>query len=276
VSVPPFVDPAWVLEHRDRLVLADVRWYLDGRSGRAAYEAAHVPGSVFIDLDRWLTAVPSPAAGRHPLPDPETFATGMSEAGIADDDVVVAYDDAGGVVAARLAWMLRVTGHQAALLDGGIGAWPEPLEGEERVRSAAQFTARDWPAERLASIDDAADPATVLLDARDRDRYQGLAEPVDPRAGHIPGARNLPAREHVNSDGRLIPLEQIRRRLEAVGVGEGARVISSCGSGVNACHTLLALEAAGLPPGRLYPGSFSQWSHSDRPVATGSHADGMS
>jgi thiosulfate/3-mercaptopyruvate sulfurtransferase len=268
--LPPFVDPEWALAHRDELVLADVRWYLDGRSGRAAYDAGHVPGAVFVDLDRWLARPASPAEGRHPLPDPATFAAGMSEAGIGDEDTVVAYDDAGGLSAGRLVWMLRATGHEAALLDGGIAHWPEPLEQDAPARPPARFTPREWPAERLAGIEDAADPANLVLDARARERYEGRVEPVDPRPGHIPGARSAPAREHLDPEGRLLPRDELRRRLADAGVDEGAAVISSCGSGINACHTLLVLEAAGLPPGRLYPGSYSQWSHSDRPVATGS------
>src|SRR3954453_23932250 len=121
-ALPPFVDAAWLAEHRDDVVLADVRWYLDGRSGAAAFEAGHLPGAVFVDLERSLAGPGGPAAGRHPLPDPEAFAEGMREAGIGDDATVVAYDDAGGVLAARLVWLLRVTGHDAALLDGGLAA----------------------------------------------------------------------------------------------------------------------------------------------------------
>jgi thiosulfate/3-mercaptopyruvate sulfurtransferase len=269
--IAPVVDAAWLREHRDDVVLADVRWYLDGRSGRAAYDAGHLPGAVFVDLDRWLAAPPSPAEGRHPLPDPDVFARGMSELGIGDEDTVVAYDDAGGVVAARLVWMLRATGREAALLDGGLTAWEGPLETEARARRPpARVTPVPWPAERLASIDAAADNANVVLDARDRERYLGLHEPVDPRAGHIPGARSLPARENVDAAGRLLPVEELRRRFAAAGVGRSTPVVSYCGSGVNACHTLIALEHAGLGEGRLYPGSWSQWSSDPtRPAATG-------
>src|SRR5919197_3734512 len=126
--IGPVVDVAWLREHLDRVVLADVRWYLDGRPGRAEYDRGHLPGAVFVDLDRVLAAEGTPAAGRHPLPEPDAFARGMSELGIGDRDTVVAYDDAGGVVAARLVWMLRAIGRDAALLDGGIGAWDGPLE----------------------------------------------------------------------------------------------------------------------------------------------------
>jgi thiosulfate/3-mercaptopyruvate sulfurtransferase len=269
--IAPVVDAGWLREHRADVVLADVRWYLDGRSGRAAYDAGHLPGAVFVDLDRWLAAPPSPAEGRHPLPDPEVFARGMSALGIGDEDTVVAYDDAGGVVAARLVWMLRATGREAALLDGGLTAWAGPLETQAPAdRPAARFTPVPWPEERLASIDAAADRANVVLDARDRERYLGLQEPVDPRAGHIPGAQSLPARENVDTAGRLLPVDELRRRFTAAGVGPSTPVVSYCGSGVNACHTLIALEHAGLGEGRLYPGSWSQWSSDPaRPAATG-------
>jgi thiosulfate/3-mercaptopyruvate sulfurtransferase len=265
--IPPVVDPAWLQAHRESVVLADVRWYLDGRSGRAAYDAGHLPGAVFVDLDRWLAGAASPAAGRHPLPDSEVFAEGMASLGIGDDDTVIGYDDAGGVMAARLVWLLRVTGHEAAVLDGGLGS--AELEMTAPARPRAVFTPRPWPAERLAGIDDVLDPANVVLDARDPERFRGDVEPVDPRAGHVPGARNLPCRTNV-VDGRLLPPDELRRRFAAVGVTDGASVVSYCGSGVTACHNLLTLEAAGFAPGRLYPGSWSQYSADpQRPVATG-------
>jgi thiosulfate/3-mercaptopyruvate sulfurtransferase len=266
----PFVDLGWVLAQGQDVVLADVRWYTDGRSGRRAYDEGHLPGAVFVDLDRWLSGEGSPQAGRHPLPAPEVFAEGMGALGIGDDDRVVAYDDGGGVIAARLVWMLRVTGHEAALLDGGLLAYEGELERAPAQRPPAVFTPRPWPPERLADIDDAADPANVVLDARDRERYRGDVEPLDPRAGHIPGARSVPARENVDDKGRLAPVDALRRVFEAAGVRDGASVVASCGSGVTACHDLLALEHAGLGGGRLYPGSWSQYSHArNRAVATG-------
>jgi thiosulfate/3-mercaptopyruvate sulfurtransferase len=268
--IPPVVDAAWLSEHRDEVVVADVRWYLDGRSGRDAYDGGHVPGALFVDLDEWLAAHGVADAGRHPLPEPEHFARGMARLGIGDDDIVVAYDDAGGVMAARLVWMLRATGHAAALLDGGLAAWDGPLETAAVSRPPARFTPAPWPPERLASIEDAADPRNVVLDARQRERYLGDEEPIDPRPGHIPGARSLPARDNLDETGRFLPVETLRERLTAAGAGAGAPVVSYCGSGVTACHTLLAMEHAGLGEGRLFPGSWSQWSSDpSRPAATG-------
>ncbi|SDX76145.1 thiosulfate/3-mercaptopyruvate sulfurtransferase [Modestobacter sp. DSM 44400] len=268
--IPPVVDSSWCQARGDSVVLADVRWYLDGRSGRAAYESGHLPGALFVDLDRWLAAQGDPESGRHPLPAPEVFAEGMAQLGIGDVDPVVAYDDAGGVIAARLVWMLRVTGHDAALLDGGLSAYDGPLEQATPARPRADFTPRPWSADRLADIDDAGDPANVVLDARNADRFRGEQEPVDPRPGHVPGARNVPCRTNLDADGRFLPAEELRRRFQEVGVTGEASVVSYCGSGVTACHNLLALELAGFAPGRLYPGSWSQYSHvADRPVALG-------
>jgi thiosulfate/3-mercaptopyruvate sulfurtransferase len=268
--IPPVVDASWWQARAGSVVLTDVRWYLDGRSGREAFDRGHLPGAVFVDLDRWLASHGSAEAGRHPLPTPETFAEGMGRLGIGDDDVVVAYDDAGGVIAARLVWMLRVTGHDAALLDGGLSTYEGPLETEPRPRPAAVFTARPWPDDRLAGIDDAGDPGNVVIDARNADRYRGEQDPVDPRPGHIPGAHNVPCRANLDEQGRFLPAEDLRRRFSAAGVTADSDVVSYCGSGVTACHNLLALELAGFGPGRLYPGSWSQYSHAaDRPVALG-------
>ena len=267
--MPPVVSWEWLQSHQS-CVLADVRWYLDGRSGRAAYAAGHIPGAVFVDLERWLAAPASPDAGRHPLPDPQVFAEGMGSLGIGDSDTVVAYDDAGGVIAARLVWMLRVTGHEAALLDGGLAACPGPLEREETGRSPVTFSPRAWPTDRLADIDEAADPAEVVLDARDAHRFRGEQEPVDPRPGHIPGARNVPCRANLDATGRFLPVEELRQRFVDAGVTDEASVVSYCGSGVTACHNLLSLELAGFGPGRLFPGSWSQYSRApERPVAVG-------
>lgn len=267
--IDPVVNAAWLAEHRNEVVLADVRWYLDGRSGRDAYDAGHLPGAVFVDLDRWLAGPASPEEGRHPLPDPAVFAEGLGALGIGDDAVVVAYDDAGGVIAARLAWMLRATGHEAAVLDGGLAAYDGPLEQAAPDLPGAAFASTPWPAERLATIDDAADPSFSVVDARDADRYRGDLEPVDPKAGHIPGARSLPVRGHLGPDGRLLPIGELQARFAEAGVSADRDAIAYCGSGVTACHQLIVQEHAGLGLGRLYPGSWSQYSHTDRTVATG-------
>lgn len=269
-TLPPVVDVAWLVAHADSVVVADVRWYLDGRSGVAAFRSAHIPGAVFVDLERWLSGAGSPAAGRHPLPDPAVFAEGMCRAGISEGATVIAYDDAGGVIAARLVWMLRVTGHAAALLDGGIGAWTAALEPGESQPEPAVFRARPWPQDRLASIEEVAARVALVLDARGRDRYRGEGETVDPRAGHIPGAVSLPCRENLDRGGRFLPVPELRGRFEALGITGTTPVISTCGSGVTACHNLLALELVGLGSGRLFPGSWSQWSSDpSRPVAVG-------
>lgn len=269
--LPPVIDVAWWQQHRDQVVTADVRWYLDGRSGREAYLAGHLPGAVFVDLDQVLAGPGSPTVGRHPLPEPAVFAAGLGRLGMGDEDTVIAYDDAGGVIAARLVWMLRITGHPAALLDGGLPAYQAAYDGalEQSTphRPAAAFTPTPWPADRLADIDDAADRGNVVLDARTADRYSGEHEPVDARAGHIPGARNLSCRDNLDQHGRFLPVDALRGKLRDAGVTDDARVVSYCGSGVTACHNLLALELAGLPQGRLYPGSWSQYSATDRPLA---------
>ena len=273
--IPPVLDLAAVQESqaaRDdgrRVVFADVRYYLDGRRGRDAYDRGHLPGAIFVDVDDDLAAHGAPPTeGRHPLPDPEVFAARMSALGVGDQDLVVAYDDSGGVMAARLVWMLRATGHEAALLDGGLAAYQGSLETEPPGRTPAVFTPRPWPADRLATIDEAADTGNVVVDARAPERFRGESEPIDPRAGHIPGARNVPCRDHVGADGRFRSADEIRGNFAAAGIDAGAGVISYCGSGVTACHNLIAMEHAGLGVGRLYPGSWSAYSNTERPAAT--------
>ncbi len=270
-SLPALIDVTALheLQRRGDVVVADVRWYISGGTGREAYDGGHVPGAVFVDLDRVLAGPPSPQAGRHPLPEPAAFAAALSALGIGDDDLVVAYDDIGGVVAARLVWLLRVTGRQAALLDGGIRAWDGQLDLTPRVRAPAVLSTVPWPPERLATIDDVADRSSIVLDARQVERYRGENETVDPRPGHVPGALSFPCRENLTPDGHFLPMQVLRQRLLDLGVTERSDVISYCGSGVTACHNLLTLELAGFGPGRLYSGSWSQYGHTDRPVATG-------
>ncbi|HET9093834.1 MAG TPA: sulfurtransferase [Solirubrobacteraceae bacterium] len=272
--IPPFVDADWVARHREEVVLADVRWYLDGRSGQEAYGRGHLPGAVFVDLDTVLAEPHTDDRhGRHPLPTPERFAAGLGELGIGDHDTVVAYDDAGGVIAARLVWLLRATGHRAALLDGGLDAWPASdlqTGPPAPARPSARFTAVPWPTRALATIDEVAAGGNALIDARDHARFAGGPDPVDPRSGHIPGAHSVPTRDHLDPSGRIAAPEALRETFSRAGIGPQTPVISYCGSGVTACHNLLALERAGLGPGRLYPGSWSEWSRDPaRPVATG-------
>lgn len=264
----PLVGPEWLLAHRGEVVIADVRFYLDGRSGLDAYRAGHIEGAVFIDLDRWLAA-PAGAGGRHPLPSPEVFAQGMSEAGIGSTQTVVAYDDLGGMVAGRLVWMLRTTGHRAALLDGGLSGWPAALEtGERPPPTPAGFTPVPWDPDTIVTADELANRESVLVDSRAAERYRGEVEPVDPRAGHIPGAISVPFSANLDDTGSFLPAEELRARFEGVGVDGDALVY--CGSGVSACHNLLAIEAAGLGTPRLYVGSWSEWSSDPaRPVAIG-------
>jgi thiosulfate/3-mercaptopyruvate sulfurtransferase len=275
-SPSPLVDAAWLAEHLDDVVVADVRWYLDDRSGRAAYDAGHIPGAIHVDVDTDLSAPPTrPGQGRHPLPTPDIFAATMGSLGIGDGDTVVAYDDAGGAMAARLVWMLRVTGHEAALLDGGIAAWEGPLETAPALRSPARFTAGSWPSRHLAGFDDvsraADDDGPIVVDARSAPRYRGEPHPLDARPGHVPGALSLPFAGNVDPEtGRFLTPERLRERFAAAGIGDATDVIAYCGSGVTACHDLLALEVAGLGPGRLFVGSWSGWSADpDRPATTG-------
>jgi thiosulfate/3-mercaptopyruvate sulfurtransferase len=272
MATPPsvVVDAGWVQAHLDDVVLADVRWYLDGRDGRAAYEAGHVPGALFVDLEDDLSAPDKGGTrGRHPLPSPEAFAEAMARLGIGTADTVVAYDDTGGGTAGRLVWMLHSLGQPAALLDGGLAAWPGTLETGPSVPRLPVFVhARPWPADRLAEADELLTAACVL-DARSLERYRGDTEPVDARAGHVPGARSAPWAGNLDA-GRFLSPAGLRDRFAALGVGDGREVIAYCGSGVSACADLLALEHAGFNPGRLYVPSWSGWSADPaRPVATG-------
>ena len=255
------------------LRLADVRWYVGepGR-GRREYDEGHLPGAVFVDLDRDLAGPSGP--GRHPLPDPVAFAARMGELGIGPDNFVVAYDDSLGTIAARLWWMLDNLGHQrVALLDGGLKAWRAgglPLSAERVTLPAAEplAPARAWSGviDRPALIERLGEVA--LLDARAPERYRGETEPVDPRPGHIPSAISAPARSSLGSDGRFLPPTELAAQLGSVAPPERP-VVVSCGSGVTACHTAFAFRLAGLPDPMLYPGSYSDWSRTDLPVATG-------
>jgi thiosulfate/3-mercaptopyruvate sulfurtransferase len=281
VELPPIVAAAWVAEHRSELdgaglVLADVRWYLDGRSGRDAFTAGHVPGAIFVDLDHDLSRSGPSTAGRHPFPSPDAFSRAVGALGIGPTNPVVAYDDTGGSSSGRLVWMLRILGRPAALLDGGLGAWPGALEtGSGRARTAVSVPAEPWPATRLADHDAVAAAgnrtAVVVLDARAPGRYRGEDETIDPRPGHVPGALNAPWAANLDPvTKRFRPPDELRAHYRALGVVEGRDVVCYCGSGVSACVDLLALEAVGIAEGRLFAPSWSGWcADPARPAALG-------
>jgi thiosulfate/3-mercaptopyruvate sulfurtransferase len=268
-NVDPFVDWEWCVRNLARIILVDTRWYLDGSSGKAAYEAGHIPNSVFMDMNQFLSGPASQEAGRNPLPDPELFAEGMRQTGISDLDLVVAYDDAGGVIAARLVWMLRAIGRSATILDGGLASYPGELDSNGTERPRASFSIDAWPHQLLADIGEASSDRYKVIDARNRDRFQGRQDPIDPRPGHIPGAVNVPCRENLDASGRLLSDERLRANFELAGIVSAADTIAYCGSGVTACHNLLVLEHLGAGKGKLFVGGWSQYGHAtDRPVQT--------
>lgn len=256
------------------LRIVDCRWYL-GRpgEGRIAYETGHLPGAVHADIDTDLAVLDGP--GRHPLPDPVAFATRMAALGVGNEQLVVAYDDVGGWVAARLWWMLDDLGHeQVTVLDGGIGAWTaagQPLTTEvpsfapAHLRLADRWTRtidRDTLRARLGTV--------RLLDARGAPRYRGEVEPIDAVPGHIPTAVHAPTDGNLGSDGRFLGSSALGDRFRALGAdGTDADVVTSCGSGVAACHNALAMRAGGLADPLLYVGSYSDWTQQGLPIATG-------
>jgi thiosulfate/3-mercaptopyruvate sulfurtransferase len=264
-----------------RLRIFDCRYdLLRPDAGRAAWRAGHLPGALHADLHDDLAAPATPTSSRHPLPDPERFAARLRQWGVDDDSLLLAYDEAGGVWAARLWWMAsRWLGHrQVAVLDGGLRRWTElglPVSTElPAARPPGSFQGRVNPAVLVdADVTQAAalDPAQRVLDARAAERYRGDVEPFDPVAGHIPGARNLATGSTVGPDGTLRPAAMLREAFAAtLGDVPAERTIAMCGSGVTACHLLLALEHAGLRGARLYAGSWSEWSRDpSRPVARG-------
>ncbi|MEW2080895.1 sulfurtransferase [Streptomyces sp. NPDC005283] len=254
-----------------RPVLLDVRWQLGGPHGRPAFEAGHIPGAVFVDLDAELAGPPG-AGGRHPLPEPDAFGAVMRRAGVSPGAPVVAYDGGQGWAAARAWWLLRWTGHEdVRVLDGGLAAWTGPLE--TGIPSPEEGTFAPKPgALPLLDADAAAALARsgLLLDARAAERYRGDVEPIDRIGGHIPGAVSAPTAENVAADGRFLPPEALAARFSALGASaQGDPVGVYCGSGVSAAHEALALEIAGFEPA-LYAGSWSEWSNDPhRPVAKG-------
>jgi thiosulfate/3-mercaptopyruvate sulfurtransferase len=248
----------------------------DPDAGSRAYRNAHIPNAQFLHLDHDLSGVKTGKNGRHPLPVPETFADTLARRGVSNETQVVAYDDSQGMFAARLWWMLRWLGHaDVAVLDGGLSSWKEAglaLTNDIPTISPASFR---W---RVATKPVDADyvqahlhqPETILIDARTAERFRGDSEPIDPVAGHIPGAVNRPYRNNLAADGRFKSAPQLREEFDAL-LGRHAMedVISYCGSGVAACHHVLALEIAGRHGARLYAGSWSEWcSDTERPTAS--------
>lgn len=238
-------------------VICDVRAYLDDRQGRDAYAAGHIPGARHLDLDDALAGEPAPGVGRHPLPEPEVFAAALATAGIGAETHVLAYDDAGGMIAGRLVWMLRSLGQNAALLDGGLQAWEGELEAGSPSYSSADCPIRPFPGDATVDADEVEAfiaSGGVVVDVRGPDRFGGENEPIDPEAGHIEGAINAPFTDNL-VDGHYRPLDDLGAEYAANNIDENT--IYYCGSGVSACNSMLAAEAAGLGRGRLYVGSWS-------------------
>ena len=251
----------------------DVRWELGGPPGLELYFDGHIPDAVFVDLDTALAGPPG-VGGRHPLPDAEAFARSMRAAGVSSDRPVVVYDSGNSIAAARAWWLLRYFGHpDVSVLDGGFSGWSAAGNAIERsvtVPQAGDFVASAGGMPLLEAESAAAVArAGVLIDARAPERFRGEREPVDPVAGHIPGAVNVPATDLVDDSGRFLAADRLRARFAAAGVEKGASVGAYCGSGVAASHQVLALSLAGIPAA-LYVGSWSDWiTDPARPVATG-------
>ncbi|MHB1845494.1 MAG: sulfurtransferase [Deltaproteobacteria bacterium] len=272
--IEPLVSATWLSQRLNdqSLRVVDVRWRL-GRpgAGRRLYDAGHLPGAVHLDVDGDLAGPPGSGPGRHPLPTPERFAEAMERSGIGDETRVVAYDDQGGAIAARLWFLLRYFGHETgAVLDGGVSAWSQvgPLTGELPSLPRGRFQPRPRP-ELVVDRRAVATGCALVLDARAPERYRGEQEPIDARAGHVPGAVSAPFSGNADSDGRFLSAAALRHRYEAFGARPGREIIAYCGSGVTACSNLLALELAGVPA-TLYEGSWSDWSQDTAaPIATG-------
>jgi thiosulfate/3-mercaptopyruvate sulfurtransferase len=255
-------------------VLIDVRWSLAGPPGIEAYRAGHLPGARFADLDTELAGRRG-AGGRHPLPEPADFEGLMRRLGVSSDSAVVVYDAAEGVPAARAWWDIQYFGHHnVRIVDGGYAAWVAaglPVSTDEPVVVPGDFVARSGGLPVL-DADSAARLANdgVLIDVRVPERFRGEVEPVDPIAGHIPGAVNLPTTGNVGPDGKFLDGDTLANRFESLGAGDGEPVGAYCGSGVNAAHTVFAMTLAGLPTPALYIGSWSNWiADGTRPIATG-------
>lgn len=264
---------------RADLVVFDCRFDLANTAwGEAEFNAAHIPGAQYLHLDRDLSGPITAHSGRHPLPDPAVFAHALAARGVGESSQLVAYDQGNGAHAARLWWLARWIGLRAvAVLDGGMAAWRgADLPAETVVRARAPATLRVSEDSRAWVTTETVDalrlrPGHLLVDARGAERFAGRNETIDPVAGHVPGARNHPFAGNLGVDGRFLPVEQLRRRWDTLlGSLPPSAVVAMCGSGVTACHNLLALEHAGLPGARLYAGSWSEWIRDpSRPTAVG-------
>jgi thiosulfate/3-mercaptopyruvate sulfurtransferase len=260
------------------LRIADVRWYLgEPERGQAEYAQGHIPGAIFVDLDRDLAA--PPGEGRHPLPHPTGFADRMGQLGFGDHHTIVIYDAAQGQYGARMWWMLDRLGHQSVyMLDGGIAAWKAadgPWTAERSTPMRTTMTlATEWPGtmdrETVAASIDAID----LVDVRVPERYRGEMEPMEPIAGHIPGARNRPCATMLTADGLMLTPAEVRPLIRGRGERAERPLVISCGSGVTACFGMLAARVAGLPDPILYAGSYSDWVGAGLPVARGPEPEG--
>jgi thiosulfate/3-mercaptopyruvate sulfurtransferase len=270
---PHVGDPRWAI--------VDCRFYLPEPSrGEAEYEAEHLPGAVYAHLDRDLSGPRTGKNGRHPMPSIEAMAERFSRLGLDHEVQLVAYDTSQGQIAARLWWMLRYLGHDAAaVLDGGLQGWKAaglPLASGRESRERRRFVARPRSSMRMDLEDLLRErPTRILIDARAPERFRGEVEPFDPVKGRIPGARNHPSAASLSPEGRFLAPSELRRRFESILRGRSPEsAISYCGSGVTACHNLLAMEVAGLGGARLYPGSWSEWSADEtRPIETGEEAE---
>ena len=261
------------LRERGPVHILDVRWRLDRPDGRPEYLAGHLPGAVYVDLDHELAAHGAPTDGRHPLPDAGELQAAARRWGLRDGEPVVVYDDLKSLSAARAWWLLTDAGIETRILDGSLRGWTDaglPLEQGEVTPVAGDVTLQPGRLPRIDIDEAAAFPDSgVLLDARAAERYRGDTEPIDPRAGHIPGARNIPTPSLVDDHGRFLDRDTLLARFAAAGITDDVPVAVYCGSGVTASHEIAALTLAGFAPA-LYPGSWSQWAnHTDRPVATG-------
>jgi thiosulfate/3-mercaptopyruvate sulfurtransferase len=279
-NIPTLVSAEWLAAHLENPAVrpVDVRWYLtEPAKGRTEYAQAHIPGAPFMDMESDLTSPRGQGPGRHPLPTPEAFAAAAGRAGIGDETHVVVYDSSGGAAAARLWWLLRYFGHpRVSLLDGGWPAWQAAgylTETSAPSIPQASFTAAPHP-EMVVDADAVdrlrRDPRVLLLDARANERYEGRVEPIDPQAGHIPGARSAPFAGNLRDDGHMKSADELRDRYLALGADAAEQIICYCGSGVTAAHDILALHLSGRTDALLYEGSWSDWSSDPaRLVATG-------